>query len=177
MKLGLRIAGQRDENVETFGAGPSVIAPWLIVETDLHRREAYVPARVQRSIILFALVGLFWTAMPGCRDKTQPELRYDAKTGRLQILFGSERLIDSVVAKPKLQRIEHSSLGSVWLVQFSRSDSCPSEYLALLPNGRTSEVFGNCSEFTEILQKADAVELVFADDEMTGRAGEKVTLR
>jgi hypothetical protein len=132
---------------------------------------------VRRSIVLFFALYFAWMATLACRDKKQPDLRYDAKTGRLQILFGAERLIDSVIAKPKLLHIEHATLGTVWLVQFSRSDSCPSEYVALLPNDRTSEVFGNCNEYAEVLHKEGALELIFADDDLTGRAGERVELR
>ncbi len=132
---------------------------------------------MHRLKLTFGILSLALLALPACRDKKQPELRYDAKTGRLRILFGAERLIDSVNTKPKMQRVEHASMGSVWLVQFSRSDSCPSEYVALLPGDRTSEVFGNCNEISEIQHKDDHLELLFADDELTGRAAEKVDLR
>lgn len=112
-----------------------------------------------------------------CRDTKEPKIHFDAKTGRVKIVYGSERLIDSVVAKPELTAVDHTKFGRIWLVKFSRSDSCPSEYIALLPEGRTSEVFGNCNEIAEMRHEADHLLLLFTEDTETQRAAERVELR
>lgn len=123
----------------------------------------------------FILLALIYVA--ACRDPKEPKIYFDAKTGRVKIVYGSERLIDSVVAKPELKAVDHAKLGRIWLVKFSRSDSCPSEYIALLPEGRTSEVFGNCNEIAEMRHEAEHLVLLFTEDNETTRAAEKVELR
>ncbi len=112
-----------------------------------------------------------------CNGPKEPKIRFDAKTGHAKILYGNERELESVVAKPQLQAIDHATLGRIWLVKFSRSDSCPSEYIALMPGGRTSEIFGNCNDITEVKHEAEYLSLIFAEDSETQRAAEKVNLQ
>ncbi|AFM14731.1 hypothetical protein [Turneriella parva] len=132
-----------------------------------------MPQLVRPGLILVLFVSICFA----CRDTKEPKIQFDAKTGRVKIQYGTERLIDSVVAKPQLQSIDHVKLGRVWLVKFSRSDSCPSEYIALLPEGRTSEIFGNCNDIAEIRHEPEYVSLLFAEDAETQRAAEKVNLQ
>jgi hypothetical protein len=135
------------------------------------------PSAVLQILRIMSCCAILVFLLVACRDAKEPKIQFDAKTGRVKIEYGSERLIDSVVTKPQLTSVDHAVVGRIWLVKFSRSDSCPSEYIALLPEGRTSEIFGNCNEISETRHEADHLALIFAEDNETQRAAEKVDLK
>lgn len=97
-----------------------------------------------------------------CADAPRPQIIYT--NGHASVRFGKDSVdLGAMPVAPKLHEYKHEKAGTLFLVEFSRSDSCPSQYLALLRKKgyRNLGEIGNCNEVTADLHSRETIRLVF----------------
>lgn len=97
-----------------------------------------------------------------CADAQQPRIIYN--NGQATVRFGKDSVdLGGMPAAPKLYEYKHNKTGTLFLIEFSRGDSCPSQYLALIKHGgyRNLGEIGNCNEVKVDTSPAESVRLIF----------------
>lgn len=97
-----------------------------------------------------------------CADAPRPEIIYT--DSHATVRFGKDSVdLGGMPVAPKLSEYKHNKTGALFLIEFSRGDSCPSQYLALLKNGGYKNLgeIGNCNEVKVDTSPAESIRLTF----------------
>lgn len=97
-----------------------------------------------------------------CADAPRPQIIYT--NGHATVRFGKDSVdLGGMPVAPRLSEYKHNKTGALFLIEFSRGDSCPSQYLALLHNNgyRNLGEIGNCNEVKVDTTPAESIRLIF----------------
>ena len=97
-----------------------------------------------------------------CADAPRPEIIYT--NGNATVRFGKDSVdLGGMPVAPRLREYKHNKTGTLFLIEFSRGDSCPSQYLALLKNDGYKNLgeIGNCNEVKVDTSPAESIRLIF----------------
>lgn len=101
-----------------------------------------------------------------CGKTGSPQITYNNSTGHARIRYGKDIAdLGFMPVKPDLATFTHPKLGTLYLVKFSRGDSCPAQYLALLYNTQYKNLgeVGNCNDVQVKLTFPKSIKLEFAE--------------
>ena len=113
-----------------------------------------------------------------CADLSPPQIIYNSSDGNAEVRFGKEVVaLGALPAKPVLRAYPHPKIGVLYLVEFSRGDSCPAQYLALLRNAQYYNLgeVGNCNDVRVNLTPAESIGLDFDGTDAPGIHRKKIS--